>query len=165
MQFIKQRSHDGCALACLDMILLSNGINLTYEKLLIFSGGKRKLSFNDFNDILTKNGIKSQCFKSKTRNLVDYRLFQKALFHYKNHFYIVGMENSNYITIYDPARLFAKKVSIKKFKYKWDGYFMTFDSELNNPLMIPRFYVSYQFKLVLIDIVLILFLIIVFNLL
>ncbi len=152
---VKQTSYNGCALACLDMIFLAKGINLTRAKLNILTGNKKILTLKDFVIILSKYGIKTSVFYSKSHNLVDVKPYGLCLFHHKNHYFIVRSLDDGLFEVFDPAKVRIRIFDSKKLSTKWDGYFLTIGKEVKSPLLIRPFFANYQFKLVLIDIVLI----------
>lgn len=146
---VTQRRHNGCAVACLEMILINNGLNLSPRKIAFLVGDNPILSLSDINRILKRYGIRASSYRANRLKLIDIAAYKNILIHSKNHYYIIDRIERDQYRIFDPARL---RVVVKNAAYierNWDGYFLTYQiDKYYLPLYAPLPFVPFPLKLI-----------------
>ena len=124
--FVSQRTHVGCAQACLEMILLANGYNIGPRKIRQLNNHRRSLSIRDMQAILSIFSIKSTAYFIKSNKIVDILQSDFMLLHHRNHYYLVESLGDDKYSVYNPAWLRPHQRNGAYIEHHWDGYFMTF---------------------------------------
>ncbi|MDD2434320.1 MAG: cysteine peptidase family C39 domain-containing protein [Bacilli bacterium] len=149
---VSQTTHNGCAVSCLDMILIANGINLESHKMHFLIGENPILSLQDIIERLHFFNINSKAYYVKSKKIVDIYEFKNVLIHDHKHYYLIERVNNEQYRIFDPARMHT---FIRKSRYierHWDGYCLVFELKgYQNPLFARYPRVPFQIKLIIIS--------------
>ncbi len=152
MIHIPQRAHNDCAKACLQMILLTNGYNISASKISYVGGNLSYLSLGDFIMYLTKFAINSKAYVATSKKLVDISAFKQVMIHYKRHFRIIIYNQGDKWLVFDPLSYKPKLLKSSVIEKRWDGFFLYFeDRHVANHLYVKPLIIPYPFKLFLFD--------------
>ncbi|MFA7156159.1 MAG: cysteine peptidase family C39 domain-containing protein [Bacilli bacterium] len=130
--FVPQLNHKGCALACIEMIIHINGINLSNRKVKIIRSIPNITTIYDIVKILEILNIKCSTYYKSDRNIQSIKKKLPIIIHFSNHFGILYEINDKKCTLADPSKYKVKSVSISKIEKRWSGYFIEFDLIKNN---------------------------------
>lgn len=152
--FIPQKSHDGCAIAVLTMVLNYFGNPTNY--LNVEANFKDKnLNFKQLVIFLNQQNIKALPIFNHLKDLKEMDNFPLIL-HYQNHYVVAYQKVTDYLIIADPATLGLKKINILKVQKLWSGYYLDLSSNQINPIDNVEKRLPYNLRLFLINILILL---------
>ncbi|MCK9198275.1 MAG: cysteine peptidase family C39 domain-containing protein [Bacilli bacterium] len=124
--FVPQLNHKGCALACVQMIMYINGINLSKEKRKIIEKITNIMTVYDIVQILEKFNIGSNVYYEADFNIKKIINILPVVIHFSNHFAILYEIKNNKCLVADPSKIFIKSIDLSKIEKRWSGYLVKF---------------------------------------
>lgn len=124
--FVPQLNHKGCALACIQMTMYINGINLSKKKRKIVEKLTNIMTIYDIVQALERFNIKSKVYYKEDLNIKEIINILPVIIHFSNHFAILYEIKNDKCLVADPSKFLIKNIDLSKIEKRWSGYFVKF---------------------------------------